>query len=338
LFKLTRARKRAQRCSSDFVLILMERMMKLFSKILALVLIATFALSGCAPAAPAAPTTAPISVSNGMGGTLTLAQPAQQIVSLAPSTTEILFAVGAGKQVVARDDFTNYPEEAKALPSIGGNNGKLNMEQIVALKPDLVVATPLTAPETLKGLQDLKLTVLVVQNPKSLAEMYASLELVAAATGHDAEAKTLVSKLQATEKKVADAVAKAPTKPLVYYELDATEPAKPWTSGPGTFIDLMITLAGGQNAGASLKGDWAQISQEDLIVKSPDVILLGDAKFGTTPESVAKRPGWDAIKAVKENKIFGIDDDTVSRPGPRMLDGLVAMAQAIHPELADALK
>jgi iron complex transport system substrate-binding protein len=289
-----------------------------------------------APTNTAAP--AVIQVSDGMSGSLTLAQPAQRIVSLAPSNSEIVFAVGAGKQMVAREDFTNYPPEAADLPSVGGNMGKVNMETLVSLKPDLVLASPLTAPESIKSMQDLKLPVLMVNNPTTLDGMYANLELVGKVTGHDAEAKALVEKLQAQEKKIAGVVAQATGKPLVFYELDATEPAKPWTSGPGTFIDLLINLAGGQNVGAELKSDWVQISQEELIVRNPDVILLGDAKYGASADQVSQRAGWSAIKAVKEKKIFAIDDDMVSRPGPRLLDGLLQIVQAIHPELADQLK
>jgi len=169
--------------------------------------------------------------------------------------------------------------------------------------------------------------------------MYANLELVGKATGREKEARELVSQLQAREKKALEVVAKAESKPLVFYELDATEPAKPWTSGPGTFIDLLIGLAGGRNLGASLQGAWAQISQEELIVQNPDIILLGDSLYGgVTPEQVAQRPGWDAIKAVKENRVYPFNDDLVSRPGPRLVDGLVELVKVLHPELAAELK
>ncbi len=314
--------------------------MKSINKILTLLIAITVFLSACAPATPtAAPTPQPITLSDGMGGEISLAQPAQHIVSLAPSNTEILFAIGAGSQVAAREDFSNFPEEAQALPSVGGNMGEYNLEQIVSLKPDLVLASPLTAPEALKGMQDLGLTVLVVPNPTTLAEMYANLELVGKAAGRGDEVKELVAELQAREKKALEVVAKASAKPLVFYELDATEPAKPWTSGPGTFIDLLIGLAGAQNLGSSLEGAWAQVSQEELIVQNPDVILLGDALYGgVTPESVAQRPGWDAIKAVKENKVFAFNDDLVSRPGPRLVDGLVELVKTLHPDLAGELQ
>ena len=178
----------------------------------------------------------------------------------------------------------------------------------------------------------------VVPNPTTLAEMYANLELVGKATGHETEAKDLVTGLQAREKLVLEAVATTAEKPLVFYELDATDPAKPWTSGPGTFIDLLIGLAGGQNLGSALQGEWAQISQEELIVQNPSIILLGDALYGgITAEQVAQRPGWSAIQAVKDNQVFPFNDDLVSRPGPRLVEGLAELAKLLHPELAEQL-
>jgi iron complex transport system substrate-binding protein len=277
-------------------------------------------------------------VPDGLGGTLSLSTPPQAIVSLAPSTTEILFAIGAGKQVAAREDFANYPAEAASLPSVGGMSGPVSVEQVVAHKPDLVIAAPITPPELIKGIQDLKIPVLVLPNPKSLAELYALIELAGQATGHAAEAKALTADLQVREQKVNAAVAKAQSKPTVFYELDGTDPAKPWTSGPGTFIDLLITLAGGKNVGAKLQGDWAQLSQEDLLVENPDFIILGDSNFGMTTEQVAARPGWNALKAVKASQVLPINDDLISRPGPRILDGLETLAKMLHPELADELK
>jgi iron complex transport system substrate-binding protein len=153
-------------------------------------------------------------------------------------------------------------------------------------------------------------------------------------TGHQAEADKLVSDLRARVKTIEDKLAGVTEKPKVFYELDATDPAKPWTAGPGTFIDLLIGMAGGQNVGSSLKGDWAQISQEDLIMQNPDVILLGDSLYGgIKPEQVAARPGWNGITAVKTNHVLEFNDDLVSRPGPRMVQGLEELAKILHPDL-----
>ena len=128
-------------------------------------------------------------------------------------------------------------------------------------------------------------------------------------------------------------LAGAQTTPLVYYELDGTDPAKPWTAGPGTFIDYLIRKAHGENMGDSLNSEWVQISQEEVLIRDPDLILLGDSVFGMTPEQVTARPGWDRLKAARNGTILPFNDDLVSRPGPRLVEGLEALAQAIHPEL-----
>lgn len=305
--------------------------------ILCLVLFA-LVLNACAPqAAPtAAPTAspAPLSVTDGEGKEFSLPQPAQRIISLAPSNTEILFAIGAGSQVIAREDFSNYPEDASKLPSVGGNMGTYNLEEIAKLTPDLILASPLSTPESIQALKEITPNVFVVPNPTDLEGMYTNLLNVGVLTGRQAEAEKLVIDLRARAQAVQDKLANVTEKPVVFYELDATDPAKPWTAGPGTFIDMLIGMAGGQNLGASLQGEWAQISQEELIVRNPDFILLGDALYGgVTAETVVARPGWGSIAAVQNARVFPFNDDLVSRPGPRMVDGLEELVKLLHPEL-----
>ncbi len=305
------------------------------STLLFVILVFSMLLSACASQAAPAETNSPepiVSV-DATGAEIRLAAPAQKIISLAPSNTEILFAVGAGQQVIAREDFSNFPPEAAALPSVGGNMGQLNMEEIVRLQPDLILASPLTAPEVIQSLKEITPAVYVLPNPTNLDELYANLVTVGTLTGRSAEANQLVESLSGRAKAVLDKVASVTERPKVFYELDSTDPAKPWTAGPGTFVDMLISQAGGQNIGASLSGEWVQISQEELIVQDPDVILLGDAAYGVTPEQVAARPGWGELAAVKGNRVVAFNDDLASRPGPRLIDGLEAMAKIFHPDL-----
>lgn len=292
-------------------------------------------LSACAPAATSAPTAVPtpagLSLTDGMGRTVTLAATARKIVSMAPSNTEILFAVGAGAQVIGRDEFSDYPAEAKNIQSVGGSMGKYNFEQIARLQPDLVLASSLNTPEQVKALEDLKINVYYLANPTTIDGLYANLETAGKLTGHDSDAAALVASLKQRVKVVTDNAAKVTSKPKAFYELDGTDPAKPWTAGPGSYVDTLIGMAGGVNAAASLKGDYAQISQEELIASNPDVILLGDGAYGVTPDQVAQRPGWNAISAVQNKKIVTFDDNTVSRPGPRLVDGLETLFKILHP-------
>ncbi len=275
----------------------------------------------------------PITLVDGYGREVTLEQPAQQIVSLAPSITEILFAIGAGDQVIGRDDFSNYPEAAVSLPSIGGNFGELNTEAIVALQPDLVLAAELTTQEQVQALQDLGLTVFLLANPVEMEGMYDMLGIAAQLTGRETETEALVASLQERVAAVEETISSAETTPVVFYELDSTDPSAPWTAGPGTFIDTLIMMAGGDNLGASFEGAWVQVSSEELLSKNPEIIVLGDAIWGVSVESVEARAGWEGIAAVQNGQIFPFNDDLASRPGPRLVDGLEELAKLIHPEL-----
>lgn len=308
-------------------------------RIFSLLTILGLLLAACAaPATPtpqptAEPSPTPLVFTDGLSHTITLSGPAKRIVSLAPSNTEILFAIGAGSQVVGRDEFSDYPADAKPLPSVGGSFGKYNNEAIVNLKPDLVLAASINPPELVDSLQKLGLAVYLLPNPTDLEGMYKNLDTVAQLTGHQAEAAKLVDSLKTRVAAVDEKVKSAQEKPIVFYELDATDPTAPYTSGPGTFVDLLISRAGGQNVGSSMKDAWAQISSEQLVMKNPQIILLGDAAYGISPESIKARAGWQDLAAVKDGKIYTFDDNLVSRPGPRLVDGLETLAKLIHPEL-----
>ncbi len=324
-------------------------MNKKFS-IITILLILSILISGCArptaapqptPVPTAIPTASPTAaatpvifeVTDGLGRVVTFAEAPQRIVSMAASATEILYAVGAGAQMVGRDTFSNYPEEAKALADVGGSMGSYSYETITSLTPDLVVAAEINTPEQVKALEDLGLTVYYIANPASLDDLYSTLTTLGQVTGHGETAAALVESLKARVQAVTEKTAGASSSPVVFYELDGSDPAKPWTAGPGTFIDLLITMAGGKNVGGALSGSWAQISTEELLVQNPQIILLGDAAYGTTPEMVAARAGWGTIDAVKDGKIFAFNDDTVSRPTPRLVDALEALSKLLHPEL-----
>jgi len=331
-------------------------------KAILLLALLALALSACAPQSPVvteaavaeatvAATTAPVATEavdtaapdeeaaqslvfeDDFGHTIELADYPQAIVSLSPSTTEILFAIGAGEQVIGRDDQSTFPDAALEVTSVGALWGDLPTEAILALEPDLILAAEIISPEQIQTLQDLGLRVYQQANPKDFDGLFKNLRDIARLTGHEDEAEALIADLDARVKAVQDTVAAAETTPSVFYELDGTDPANPWTTGSGTFIDYIITQAGGVNAAAALEGDYAQISTEELIAQNPDIILLADALYGTTPESVAGRAGWEAIAAVQNNAIYPIDPSIMSVPGPRLVDGLEEVAHILHPDL-----
>ena len=291
-------------------------------------------LASCQPVSSLSTEQTPeISLIDGLDRFVVLDAPAQRIVSLAPSNTEILFAIGAGSQVVGRDDFSDYPVGVKDLPSVGSNFGNYNLEAITQLKPDLVLAAEINTPEQVKAIENLGITVFYLANPVDMEGLLTNINTVATLAGRSTEANTLVDSLRDRVQAITDALASVETKPLVYYELDATDPSKPWTPGPGTFLTKLITMAGGTSIGESLTSDYAQINLEYLLVQDPAIILLGDAAYGTTLESVAQRTGWNSLSAVKSQAAYPFDDNLVSRPGPRLVDGLEQLAGMIHPEI-----
>ncbi len=274
-----------------------------------------------------------ISLTDGLGRMITLPSTARSIISLAASNTEIIYAVGAGSQLVGRDSFSDYPESAKSVQDIGGSMGKYNIELIVALHPDLILAGEINPPELVAAFEQLGLKVYYLSNPATLEEMYANLETIARLTGHTTEVGELVDTLRLRVAVIDNKIKPLSSAPTVYYELDASDPTKPYTAGPGSFMDMLIQRAGGVNIGAGLNGEWAQISLEELLVQNPTFLILGDSAYGETPEKVAARPGWDTLAAVKNHQVFPFDGNLVSRPGPRWVDGLEALAKLLHPGL-----
>ncbi len=272
-------------------------------------------------------------ITDGLGNTIELAKYPQSIVSLSASTTEILFAIGAGNQVVGRDEYSLYPDEALAVTNVGALYDELPTEAILALDPDLVVAADIISEDQVMALLDLGLNVYWQADPTTYEELWGNLRNFAQLTGHEQQTETLIADLETRVETIQEKISSVTERPSVFYELDATDPSNPWTTGSGTFIDYIIIQAGGTNAASALEGDYAQISTEALIAVNPDVILLADAPYGVTPEIVAARSGWGAITAVAENSLYPIDPNMMSVPGPRLVDALEVTASLLHPEL-----
>ncbi len=294
-------------------------------------------LVSCVPSASPAPSTAaaplvpsaaafPASITDFQGRSVSISKRPERIVSIGPSNTEFLFALGAGDRIVGDDDFSDQPAAAKTKEHVGGV--KVNLEKIVSLKPDLIVTVKFSD-GTIEALSQTAATVLVV-DPQSLADVTRTASMLGRAIGADGDglAKDLQGKLDALQAKVGNA-----PKLKVFDEEDASDLTKLYTVGPGSFFNDLITLAGGVNIAAAAKSAYPTISAEEVVRADPDVIVLDDAAFGTTVESVAKRPGWAALSAVKNGRVYPLDANLMSRPGPRVVDAATALAQLIHPEV-----
>lgn len=278
------------------------------------------------------PTPEPLVVTDGLGREVTLAAVSERIVSLAPSNTEILFAVGAGGDVVGVTEYCDYPEEAREIENIGGFSAKsISVEKIVSLEPDLVVASGGVQQPVVEALEQVGVPVIALA-PSDFEDVYENILLIGQVTGHEAQATEVVEEIRTRMDAVAEKVAAVPRekRPRVFWEV-FDEPLM--TAGPSTFTGQMIELAGGVNIFADVTEDYPQINPEEVIARDPDVIIGPDSHADKlTPEQVAARPGWDQIEAVKDGRIHLIDGDIASRPGPRLADAVEAMARALYPD------
>lgn len=281
-------------------------------------------------AAPSAAASAfPLTLTDDEGTQVTIpAQPAK-IVSLMPAVTETLFALGVGDKLVGKaQDVLLYPPQASAVPDFERfDNGavSVDVEKIVASKADLVIAGGNygTPADTIQKIRDLGIPVLVVYAP-NVNGVLSDINLIGKAVGKPAEAQAISAQMQGAFAAVEAAVQSAP-KPKVYYEI-----SEGYAPADDSFTAEMVADAGGTPVTSGSTTDWS-LSAEKLIKADPDIILLAD---GSTVADAVKRPGWSTMTAVKNNAVAPIDDTMISRPGPRLFQGLELLAEAIHPDVA----
>jgi len=297
------------------------------SRVICLLLLALMIVSAACSSTESTPGT----VTDDMGRQVRLKSEPQRIISHVPSITETLFALGLGDKIVGGSDYCDYPEAAKTVPKIGGYFTP-NIEAIVALNPDLVL-TDGYVPDLITKLDSLGIPLAVI-DPKDINGILRDIELLGNVTSSQKEATELTSDMKKRIGAVVDAVSSA-SRPSVFYVFDATDTTKPWTAGPGSFVDALISLGGGNNVAASASDPWIQFNMEELVDADPEILLV-DSHMGTaviSPEELKELPGWQNLTAVKENRIYTIDGDLVNRSGPRIVQGLEDIAKILHPEL-----
>ena len=313
-----------------------------------LVILAALLLGACAPAgsgspsatvpsassAPSAPAHSvyPLTLTDDAGREVTISAAPARIVSLVPSSTEIVCALDACDDLVGVTDFDDYPAQVADVAEVV-IGAVVDVEKVIAADPDLILAAGNEATSTavIDQLTDLGYPVLALY-PHDLQGVYDDIALVGEAIDAQGTAEELVTSLKAREAAVVAAVAGA-ERPRTFYEVGVFE-GSIYTAGKDSFLASLISLAGGE----PILGDAAStaIQLEDLISADPELILLGDASYdaSVTVESIAARSGWSDMTAVREGRIvIVLEDLVITRPGPRIVDGLEALARAIHPEL-----
>jgi iron complex transport system substrate-binding protein len=274
----------------------------------------------------------PVTIKDASGKDITIDKQPEKIVSLLPSNTEILFALGLDKEIVGVSDFDNYPEEAAKKTKIGGM--EFNVEKIVGLKPDLVLAHESgmsTAKDGLKQLEDAGIDVFVVNDATNFVETYESIETIAEATGTENEGDKIVKSMKDD---LADIQEKAKTvkeRKKVWVEISPAPEI--YTAGKGTFIDEMLQAINAENTAGKLEG-WAKVSEEQPVVYNPDVVVTTYGYYAENPkEQVMARQAWKDVTAIKNKNIYDVHSDKVTRPGPRLIEGVEELAKAVYPEV-----
>ncbi len=268
----------------------------------------------------------PIKVVDDLDNLVTVSEKPMRIVSLAPSHTEILFALGLEDRIVGRTDYCDYPAEASKITSVGGYS-QPSVETIMAVQPDLVFASFGNPDELLNQLRELGIPVLGY-DPQTLEDTMNLIWEMSKVTETEEKATELIANMR-ERINVVKTLVKDADRPLVFWEV-WHDPL--YTAGSGTFIDDLITIAGGVNLAADTQSPWPVYNLEVLLMRNPDVYIATQDQW-SSPGNIPERPGFDQLKAVQTGRVYIVDANPVNRPGPRLIDGLEMIVRAIHPEL-----
>lgn len=267
-----------------------------------------------------------ITIIDSFDRSITIEKAAVRVVSMAPSVTETIFALGKEDILKGRTDYCDYPAEAQNIPSIGSLR-EPDIEAIAELNPDIVIASTHFTKEALDKLTALSIPVVIFADQNSFEGVYSTIAGIGRLTGSEAEAKNLISNMEKTVNVVTEAV-KGKDKPSIYYVIGFGEYGD-FTAGGDTFINQIIEMAGGNNIASGIKG-WS-FSLEQIVDSNPDIVIC--SKFWDSKDSIIKTNGYMDLRAVKTGQLFEIDNNMLDRQGPRLAEGLKALAEIIHPEV-----
>lgn len=275
----------------------------------------------------------PVTVTDASGEKIKINKKPETIVSLIPSNTEIVFALGLGEKIVGRSEFDNYPEEVLDIESIGDQN--FNVEKIISLNPDLVLGEASHINFSAEGLQQLKdagITVVLIPGASSFAQVYENIEMIGKITGAEDKAEEVINDMKDRIAKVKEKATEVKEKKSVIFEV-FPEPTIS-LAGEKTFMGEIASIINAELSNADLEDAWPQVNPEYVIEKNPDVIITTYGFFTEDPVAkVSSRPGFQDITAVKEKQIFDVNNDLVTRPGPRLAEGVEEVAKFVYPEI-----
>ena len=298
--------------------------------VLALLLLALCACGGEEPSGDGA-----VTVTDMTGREITLDEPATRVVALSAADCEFLYAIGAGDTLVGRGEYCDYPAEVLELPAVQSGMDT-NIEQIIALEPQvLLMSTMAQTEEQIEALENAGIKV-VVSDAQDIEGVYTALNMIGQLMGKEAEAAAVVDEMKSTFAELSDQAAGAEEK-TVYFEVSPLEYGL-WAAGNGTFMNEIAEMVGLKNVFDDVDG-WAEISEEQVLERDPDYIVTITMYFGEGPtpeEEIMARPGWENITAVKNGAILNLQNNELSRPTPRLMDGAKMLYEFVESHSVEA--
>jgi cobalamin transport system substrate-binding protein len=267
----------------------------------------------------------PLEVTDDSGGTVSLEAPPVAIVSLSAAHVEVLYAIGAGDQLIAGDLFSDCPAAAAELEQL--DSFTPSVEAITALEPDLVVLG-FSDPDLQTALAGVGISSLLQESPSDVAGVLDNIELLGRVTGHPEEATAYAAGMDARIDEIVAELPEAAAPPKVFHEVDNTL----FTAGPGSFVGDLYELLKAENIAEATGEPFPQMTQEAIIAAAPDVIVLADEGEIENAQTVSARPGWDTIPAVQNERVYTVDPDIFNRPGPRMVEALETLSALLYQE------
>lgn len=268
-------------------------------------------------------------VTDDNGKEITFDKVPETVVSLQPSNTEILYALGAGNKVIGATDFDNYPEEAKDVERVS-DSMTINSEKIISLKPDVIIAYTIGDETALKPLEDAGIPIFIIKSAVTFDDVYSDIDQIAKVMGVTDKGEELVKNIKKQIKDVEEKVASVDSKEKTYFEISPSPEI--YTAGAETFQQEILASAGIENIFADQKG-WAKIADEEVVKRNPDAIITTVGYVDNAVDEIKSRKGWENVSAVKEDQVYQLNEDVMSRPGPRIGEAVELVAKTIYPQL-----
>lgn len=271
----------------------------------------------------------PLTVTDATGNELTFEEKAEKIVSVLPSNTEIAFALGLDDEIIGVSKLDNYPEEAAEKETVG--DFQINVEKVISLEPDVVLADESVDEAALDQIREADVQVLVVKTAENFDEVYDAIHLIAEVTNTTEEANEIESEMKEKLASLEEKVAEIEEPKSVYVEISPSP--ETYTAGKNTFINTILEKINAENSAGDLEG-WPEVNEEAVLEMNPDIIITTYGNYVDDPvKEITDRKAWSDITAVKEEEIYDVNEDLVSRPGPRLVEGAEELAKAIYPDL-----